>query len=131
MSTEDPGLPDGYGVVSSTLPSQWAKAAGLPQEVIDAPVVTMLPNTVSEGADYSGVNPIALRTRNSYVIQTDMNAPGACARVRVLEFVGGGHLWPTPELGQKGDLGNIEVYGFPNQDLDASDAVWEFFMAKD
>jgi len=129
-SSEDPGLPDGYGVVSSTLPSQWAKAAGVPQEVIDAPVVTELPNTVDEGADYSGINAIALRTRNSYVIQTDMSAPGACARVRVLQFVGAGHLWPTPELGQKGDLSNVEAYGFPNQDLDASDAVWEFFMAK-
>jgi poly(3-hydroxybutyrate) depolymerase len=130
MSSEDPGLPEDYGAVLSALPSQWAKAAGLPQEVIDAPVVTALPNTVNEGANYLGNAAIALRTRNSHVTQTDMSAPGACARVRVLEFVGAGHLWPTPELGQKGDLSNVEAYGFPNQDLDASDAVWEFFMAK-
>jgi poly(3-hydroxybutyrate) depolymerase len=130
IASNDPGLPDGYGDVLSALPSEWAAAAGLPQEVIDAPIVTALPNTVNEGADYSGDSPIALRTRNSHVIQTDMIAPNACARVRVLEFIGGGHLWPTPELGQKADLSYVEVYGFTNQDLDASDAVWEFFMAK-
>jgi poly(3-hydroxybutyrate) depolymerase len=129
LSSEDPGLPDGYRNVLSALPSEWAAAAGLPQAVIDSPVVTALPNTVNEGADYSGSNAIALRTRNSHVIQTDMSVPGACARVRVLEFVGGGHLWPTPVLGQKADY--VEVYGFTNQDLDASDAVWEFFMAKE
>ncbi len=131
MSSEDPGLPDGYRNVLSALPSQWAAAAGLPQAVIDSPVVTALPNTVSEGANYSGDSPIALRTRNSHVIQTDMTAAGACARVRVLEFVGGGHLWPTPELGDKASLSYAEEYGFTNQDLDASDAVWEFFMAKE
>jgi poly(3-hydroxybutyrate) depolymerase len=131
LSSEDPGLPDGYRNVLSALPSQWAAAAGLPQAVIDSPVVTALPNTVNEGADYSGSSAIALRTRNSHVIQTDMSAPGACARVRVLEFVGGGHLWPTPELGQKADPTYVEEYGFTNQDLDASDAVWEFFMAKE
>lgn len=129
MSSEDPGLSEGYGKVLSALPSQWAMAAGLPQAVIDSPVVTALPNTVNEGATYAGDNTIALRTRNSHVIQTDMSASGACARVRVLEFVGGGHLWPTPELGQKADY--VEEYGFTNQDLDASDAVWEFFMAKE
>lgn len=129
MSSKDPGLPEGYGDVLSALPSEWAAAAGLPQDVIDSPVVTALPNTVNEGANYSGDNPIALRTRNSHVIQTDMSASGACARVRVLEFVGGGHLWPTPELGEKAAY--AEEYGFTNQDLDASDAVWDFFMAKE
>lgn len=131
MSSQDPGLPDGYGTVLSALPSQWAAAAGLPQAVIDSPVVTALPDPVNEGATYSGNNPIALRTRNSHVVQTDMSAPGTCARVRVLEFVGGGHLWPTPELGQKADTAYVEVYGFTNQDLDASDAIWDFFMAKE
>jgi poly(3-hydroxybutyrate) depolymerase len=126
MSSDDPGLPAGYRDVLSKLPAEWATAAGLPQEVITAPLITELPNTVNEGADYSGTSPIALRTRNSHVTQTDMRAPGACARVRVLEFVNGGHLWPTPELGTKADL--VDDFGFNNQDLDASDAVWEFFF---
>jgi poly(3-hydroxybutyrate) depolymerase len=129
IASEDPGLPVDYRNVLSALPAEWAKAAGLPQAVIDAPVVTALPNTVNEGADYTGSGAIALRTRNTHVIQRDMSAPGACARVRVLEFVNGGHLWPTPELGDKADL--VEAFGFTNQDLDASDAVWEFFMAKE
>jgi poly(3-hydroxybutyrate) depolymerase len=131
IASGDPGLPDCYGKVLSALPAQWAAAAGLPQEVIASPIVTALPNPVNEGANYSGGSPIAHRTRSSHVIQTDMRAPGACARVRVLEFVGGGHLWPTPDLGQKADNANVEMYGFTNQDLDASDAVWEFFMAKE
>jgi poly(3-hydroxybutyrate) depolymerase len=129
MASEDPGLPIGYEAVLSALPSKWAEAAGLPPEAVQSPTVTALPNLVHEGADYSGNDAIALRTRDSHVLQTDMSAPGACARVRVLEFVGGGHLWPTPELGDK--AGYIEEFGFANQDLDASDAVWEFFMAKE
>jgi hypothetical protein len=33
-------------------------------------------------------------------------------------------------LGQKAGSDILEEFGFTNQDLDASDAVWEFFMAK-
>lgn len=131
ISSEDPGLPENYREVLFKISAEWATAAGLPQQVIDSPVVTELPNTVSEGADYTGESPVALKTRNSHVIQRDMSAPDACARVRILEFVGGGHLWPTPQLGEKADLSYVELYGFTSQDLDLSDAVWKFFMAKE
>jgi poly(3-hydroxybutyrate) depolymerase len=121
----DPGLPDGYDEVLSTLPFEWARALGLPDDVIQNPKVTDLPDLVSEGEDYTGDNAQALGTMDSTVLQLDMSAPDVTGRLRILKFERGGHLWPNPI--QDTDARTIDSYGFRNQDLDASDAIWSFF----
>lgn len=129
FASADPGLPDGYDTVLAPLPSKWAAALGIPADVIQNPAVTNLPNIVSEGLDYIGDNPIALRTQNSTVTQLDMATPGVPGRLRVLQFNNGGHIWPTPE--QDTDMYFIETFGFRNQDVDAADAIWSFFKDSD
>lgn len=131
MSPNDPGLFSGtYTDVLAALPAKWAAAMGLPAEVIQSPVRSELPNVVSEGESYTGSSAIALRTRNSSVTQTDMSAAGSSGKLRVFEFARGGHFWPT-QVGDADPLPVNEVWGFRNQDLDAADAIWEFFKSSD
>ncbi|MBN2525485.1 MAG: prolyl oligopeptidase family serine peptidase [Deltaproteobacteria bacterium] len=114
-----------YDDILSSLPADFAKAMGLPMDVIGNPTVVQLPNVVNEGADYAGDNPVALRTRNSTATQLDMRAGDGSGRLRLLKFVQGGHLWPS-SIGDSDD-GLNESFGFRNQDIDAADAVWDFF----
>jgi hypothetical protein len=125
FAPDDPGLPEGYDEVLTTLPPKWAAALGLPSQVIENPVVEELPNLVSEGEDYTGDNAIALRTRDSYVTQRDMSDEDVKGTLRILEFTRGGHLWPSPTADT--EAWAIETYGFRNQDVDACDVIWDYF----
>ena len=126
-TSDDPRLPDGYGDVLSTLPAEWATSMGLPENVTRTPTETALPNLVSEGEAYTGDDPLALRTRNSSGMQIDFTAPDVSGSVRVLAFDHAGHYWPTPRQNDTAEF--VAVYGFTNQDMDASDAVWAYFMS--
>jgi polyhydroxybutyrate depolymerase len=128
ISPEDPGLYGGtYTSVLSTLPATWAAAMGIPQNAIQNPEQSALPNVVNEGESYTGSNAVALRTRNSSVTQIDMSAAGIPGKLRVLEFARGGHFWPNPVA--DADPFVNEGWGFRNQDLDASDAAWDFLRS--
>jgi poly(3-hydroxybutyrate) depolymerase len=127
-SPTDPGVPENYGEVISQLPVQWGAAMGLPQAVLDSPIATALPNPIVEGDTYTGTNPVALATKDSQVTQLDFPDPQSDARLRVLVFEGAGHLWPNPAGETQAWF--IERWGFRNQDLDASDAVWDFLLAE-
>ncbi|HYQ27887.1 MAG TPA: hypothetical protein VER04_11735 [Polyangiaceae bacterium] len=122
-SLTDPGLPAGYPAQLTPLGPAWAAALGL-----SATAKTMaLPNLVKEGADYRGTAPNGLLTRDSQAEQLDYGSDSAGALVRVVRFDHAGHLWPVanPPDGEP----QIAEFGLRNQDLDMSDAIWEFFRS--
>lgn len=122
----DPGMAEGYAEnVLAALPSAFASALGLPPSVIDAPIVEALPDQIVEGAEYLGSAPAALATRDSRATRHDYGAAEDARRVRALVFADAGHFWPHPA----GDTEDwvLERWGFRNQDVDASEHVWEFF----
>ena len=125
ISTNDPGLPRDYLPILDTLPTKWAMAMGIPSAVISGAVASPLPDLVMEGKDYTGTNEIALRTRNSHASQIDYRHPTTNAQVRALIFEKAGHFWPTPTADTEDWI--LNQWGFRNQDVDASDALWEFF----
>ncbi len=124
----DPGLPSDYTSILETLPEQWALALGLSDAAISAPTVTELPDFAIEGEDYSGDSPAALTTRDSRVVQLDMTDPGTTAAVRILRYDNAGHFWPNPV--QDGEAWILDRWGFRNQDLDGSLAIWEFLLSQ-
>lgn len=126
MSSNDPLLPPEYEYIMPQLPKACGQALGLPADAIENAEATTLPNTVFEGENYIGDNNMVLETRNSYVQQQDMSAPNAPGKLRVLKFVVSGHLFPSSTVGE-GDAQALESSGFRNRDIDAADAVWDFF----
>ncbi len=124
---DDPGLPSGAEALTAPLPPLWAAAMAIPGSAIAAPVRTELPNTVSEGADYTGDLPAVLRTRNSSVAQIDYGSIATGPAVRVLEFDHAGHLWPVPEHTDPERV--LSEWGLRNQDIDGANAIWEFFAS--
>lgn len=126
MSVNDPILPDGYDDILAPLFDACAKES---DDVIENPIRTQLPDDVNEGANCAGSNPVALRTRKSTASRLDIRADGTRGRLRILKFVQGGHLWPMPAADDDDTLN--ERVGFRNQDIDAADAVREFFCATD
>ena len=120
----DPGMTAGYHETLAPLPAQWARAMGLPSSVIAEPLKTILPDLVSEGADYKGDNGVALATRNSHVTLFDMRALNCKGQVRVLILDHAGHLWPNPQQFTEDFI--LNQWGFRNQDFDAADMVWDF-----
>jgi poly(3-hydroxybutyrate) depolymerase len=122
ISSNDPGLPDGYERVLGGLPAEWAAALGLPSETVE----TQLPDVEVEGEDYAGNAAAALATRDSRATQIDFFAPDHDAAVRVLRFDHAGHFWPNPV--QDSEDWTLDRWGFRNQDVDASEAVWEFLL---
>jgi poly(3-hydroxybutyrate) depolymerase len=123
----DPGVPEDYNELFSQVPAMWGAAMGLSQQVLESPVVTALPDAVDEGADYTGTDPIARATQGSRVTQLDFPDPESDARLRVLVFEGAGHFWPNPTQDTEDWI--LNRWGFRNQDVDASDAVWDFLLA--
>jgi poly(3-hydroxybutyrate) depolymerase len=126
-SRADPGLVEGYGSVLDSLPPAWARALGLPDATIDKPATRALVDRVEEGAHYEGDNAVALATRASTGRQLDMADPATAGKVRVIVFDHAGHFWPTPVQDKQPWI--LNRWGFRNQDIDASDAVWEFFRS--
>ena len=126
-SSADPGLPTGHALVLRGLADDWARALGIPPSAIATPMRTPLPNPVDEGASYSGHLPNALATRQSRGEQLDLvSLEGARAGVvRLLIFDHAGHFWPNP-VQDSWPLA-LEKWGLRNQDIDAADAVWDFF----
>ncbi len=123
---DDPGLPPAYTPVLEEQAAAWAQALGIPQSVIDEPVVVELPDVVEEGSDYEGDSAAALATRDSRVVQLDMSDPETGAELRVLRFDRAGHFWPNPVQDEADWV--LDRWGFRNQDVDASIAVWEFLL---
>lgn len=123
----DPGLPPEYDPIISELPAQWGRALGISNEVMMSPVEAELDDVVVEGEDYEGTSPAALATLDSRVTQRDFFDPTNDARLRVLIFDSAGHFWPNPIQDTEDWI--LDRWGLRNQDVDASDAVWEFFRA--
>lgn len=121
----DPGLPIGYDDILSPLPAQWGEAMGIAEAVINSSGESKMTDIVVEGQQYDGDNTTALATRDSRIVQRDFSDPEHGAHLRVLIFENAGHFWPNPI--QDTEAWIIDRWGFRNQDLDASDAVWEFF----
>lgn len=124
-SRSDPGLVEGYGAVLDSLPATWARALGMPDAAIENPASKALVDRVQEGAHYEGDNRVALATRNSTGRQLDMTDPTVAGKVRVIVFDHAGHFWPTPVQDTQAWI--VDRWGFRNQDIDAADAIWEFF----
>lgn len=120
----DPGMPSpDYNRIIEPLPAAWATALGVDSAAVEAPVQTDLPDRTVEGESYTGDAPNALGTRDSRVTQIDFT--GAGVAVRALDLGRAGHFWPVFEHNDPPDV--LSRWGLRNQDLDASDAVWEFF----
>lgn len=122
----DPGMHADYTEVLSTLPRRLGTALGLSNEQLDSPIVLEHPDQIVEGKDYQGTSPAALATRDSRVTQLDHSS--SSAKLRVLVFDAAGHFWPNP--GGDTEAWMIERWGFRNQDIDAADAVWDFFRSE-
>jgi poly(3-hydroxybutyrate) depolymerase len=123
----DPGLPAGYDAQLAPVGSAWAAAMGLSQTDQRSPQTIVLPNRVDEGADYTGTALNALATRRSQATQIDYENAPSDARVRVIRFDHAGHLWPVPRPPDREP--QVAEFGFRNQDMDMSDAVWDFFRS--
>ena len=108
-----------------SLPETWARALGLPNASIEKPDSKALVDRVKEGSRYEGNSAVALATRNSTGRQLDMADPTVAGRVRVIVFDHAGHFWPTPVQDTQAWI--LNRWGFRNQDIDAADAIWEFF----
>jgi poly(3-hydroxybutyrate) depolymerase len=126
-SVTDPGLPAGYDVALAKLGPAWAAALALSSEEQRAPQTHSLPDRVSEGVNYQGTAPNALRTRDSRAEQIDYGSDPSSAQVRVLRFDHAGHLWPVPNPPDREQ--EITQFGFRNQDIDMSDVIWDFFRS--
>ncbi len=125
-SSADPGLPSDYLETQLGIAEDWAAALGLPADVIANPATVPLPDPVIEGELYAGSNDVALSTRGSSVTELDMVDASVPGTARILRFEGAGHLWPNPVADT--DEWINETFGFRNQDLDAADAVFDFFF---
>lgn len=123
----DPGLPPDYTAVLEPLWPAWARAAGLPELVVKRPLEKQLPNPVDEGADYAGTEAVLQATMSSSVTQLDYAAPESAVQVRVQRYHGAGHFWPTAEQDTLQQV--LSRWGFRNQDVDASDEIWDFFKS--
>lgn len=126
-SLTDPGLPTGHALVLKKVADSWARALGIPANVIATPLRTALPNPVDEGASYSGQVANALATRQSHGEQLDLFSPSkgeSANAVRLLIFEHAGHFWPNPVQDTWPEA--LERWGLRNQDIDAADAVWDF-----
>ncbi len=127
-SPNDPGMPDGYVDVLSQLPAQWGQALGMSDAVLTSPVEVALDDRVVEGDGYDGDNPVRLATVDSRATRFDYADPTRDVHLRVLVFANAGHLWPNPVQDSRDWM--LDRWGFRNQDVDASDAVWDFFMGR-
>lgn len=125
---DDPGMPAGYGEVLRSLPARWGRALGIPDELLASPAERQLDDLVMEGEGYMGTSSAALSTQNSRVVQRDVVHADAGVHLRELIFEGAGHFWPTPDPADEPWV--VERWGFRNQDLDASDAVWDFLQRR-
>lgn len=121
----DPGLPKSQDVIVAQQPRLWAQALQLSTA---NPTVTPVANPVGEGADYKGDGPIVLLTQHSSVVQTDYKDKGKNAVVRDLSIQRGGHFLPSSVQDTDSDI--IERWGLRNQDIDASEVMWEFFKTR-
>jgi polyhydroxybutyrate depolymerase len=126
-SENDPAMAVGYSEQLAKLGPAWAAALSSSPEAQRSPRVTALPNPVKEGASYRGAAPNAKRTVDSRAEQVDYGSTAAGPQVRVLRFDRAGHLWPVPEHLDREQ--EVSEFGFRNQDLDMSEAVWDFFRS--
>ena len=126
-SLTDPAMAADYATQLAPLGPAWAAALGLSPAEQQAPRTSALPDLVKEGADYSGMLPNALLTRDSQAEELDYGSDPAAPQVRVLRFDHSGHLWPVPTPNDREQ--EIGEFGFRNQDMDMSDVVWEFFRS--
>ncbi len=122
----DPGMPEDYDQILSQLPEQWGIALGLDEAELADPVETALPDLVSEGLDYTGDSAAALATLDSEGTRIDYTDASSEVQLRVLAFDHAGHLWPNPVADTEEWM--LALWGFRNQDIDATDEVWDFFM---
>jgi poly(3-hydroxybutyrate) depolymerase len=127
-SEADPGLPAGYSGTLRALAEAWARVLGVPEAVVAAPIRTPLPDPVDEGAGYTGPLAILRATRQSRGERLDFAAERGSLQapaVRLIVFDHAGHFWPNPL--QDTAAFALEKWGLRNQDIDATDAVWDFF----
>lgn len=124
-SEADPALPKGYSAQVSKFANTWATALGISPEVIASPARVLIPDHVNEGTGYTGSFAAALVTRNSRGVQLDLGNAARSVSVRILQFDHAGHFWPNPVQDSLNLI--VEKWGLRNQDIDAADAVWEFF----
>jgi poly(3-hydroxybutyrate) depolymerase len=127
-SLGDPGLPASHDALLEELTRVWGESMGLGEEDLLNPTESALPNSVHEGQDYEGSQPVVLATRNSSVIRNDYAASSSAAKIRVLTIENGGHFWPHPV--QDDSAWILEQWGLRNQDFDGAEAVWEFFKSQ-
>jgi len=125
-SDTDPVMRAGYSQLIAPLGLGWAKAIGVSESDQAAPTVVRLDDQVVEGADYTGSDPVVLATRDSRAQQVTYGTPSSGASVRVVEFDHAGHFWPLPDPADSSET--LATYGLRNQDLQLSDAVWDFFV---
>lgn len=103
----------------------WALSLGISHKAIEAARAVNLADRASEGHDYAGDAPVALRSRSSRVGRIDIETSAArSAKIRAL-FVseGAGHFVPMPEP-DSAEL--VHEFGFRNQDIDSVEETWSF-----
>jgi polyhydroxybutyrate depolymerase len=124
VSLTDPAFPTDYAKsVQIPLADGYGRALGIDQSALASPATTAIADSVQEGADYSGSNPIITSTRHSTVLQMDYAS--AHGRLRVLKLDHAGHFWPTPNYD---DPSSVSVrFGLRNQDIDGAVETWRFF----
>lgn len=124
-SSGDPGLPASHDQILPEQATRWAKALGL--STTKASEVD-LPDSVDEGADYAGTHPTVLATQHSSILQADYASETSSAKVRHLTIKRGGHFLPNAVQDTEPSI--IERWGLRNQDVDASQVMWEFFKTR-
>lgn len=124
-SDADPTMRAGYNQLIAPLALGWAKAIGVSEADQAAPDVMALEDHVAEGSDYTGTDPVVLATRDSRARRMTYGSPTTGASVRIVEFDHAGHFWPLPD--PTDSSATLATYGLRNQDLQMSDAVWDFF----
>jgi poly(3-hydroxybutyrate) depolymerase len=127
-SLVDPGLPTEYAGTLRNMIGNWATALGISANALATAVRVPLADNIKEGADYPGAFANATATRNSHAVRIDVTSSAKpSVALRVIEFDHAGHFWPNPTQDNMNLF--VETWGLRNQDIDAADAVWEFFSA--
>ena len=115
-----------HGESMESLTRLWALALGISLDDFYASEFEVLPDVISEGADYTGNVPVALNTRDSRIYKKILTSPDQRNEVRVLFSFHAGHNLPHPE--QASVPFNVEVGGgFRNQDINIMEEMGEFF----
>jgi polyhydroxybutyrate depolymerase len=121
----DPGLPRSHDVQLPAHVRSWVDSLGLSSVT---PASNELADLVDEGAMYQGAHPVVLATRQSSARQEDFQSEDQRRKVRVFVLTRAGHFLPSPIADTEAWI--LERWGLRNQDIDASEVLWDFFKGR-